>query len=236
MKKRYLFCTIAINKSYLDYALKFANELYIKSPSTKVLIVSDINDIVLPNVIYHKIPDNFKTKLLNNNIFNYNLKFYPILKSLDEDFDFIFFKDCDWEIHDGYDDIKFDELIDVFDNSGIDCFYERPYSIKAKHENDCIFKHKIQIFNLMNTNKYDNGVVPIEQFILFRKNDKLQKFCESWSEKEKLISENNIHPWAEGLEIGMSLIDANMTYKNHNFREISNCFKFVTHNIKHYRY
>jgi len=237
MLKKYIYCTIAINQSYIDYAIKFANQLYEKSPNTKVLIVSDIDNIDLPNVIYHKIPEHYKTKLLMGNIFNYNLKFYPILKSLEENYEYIIFKDCDWEIYDGYSDEKLDNLISVFEESGYDCFFERPYSISSKYtDKNCIFKHKIDIYNLMETDKYDKGVVPIEQFFLFKNSPKLKIFCDKWAEREKIISDSNIHPWAEGLEIGMSLIDADMTHNNSRFTEISNCFKFDSYGNKHTRY
>lgn len=236
MIKKFIYCTIAINQSYIDYAIKFANQLYEKSPNSKVLIVSDVDNIDLPNVIYHKIPENYKTKLLFSEIFNYNLKFYPILKSLEENYDYIIFKDCDWEIYDEYSDEKLDNLISVFEESGYDCFYERPYSISAKSTEDCLFKHKVSIFNLMDTNKYDKGVVPIEQFFLFKNSPKLKLFCEKWAEKEKIISDSDVHPWAEGLEIGMSLIDANMTHSHSRFTEISNCFMFDSYGNKYTRY
>ena len=114
-------------------------------------------------------------------------------------------------------------------NPDIDFYFERPHSIgtsKLNLDNNCFWKHKISPYRLLETTKYDNAHVCNEQFMIFKNNEKLERFVESWSEKNQFCIENNVWTFAEGVEIGMSYVDAGMAVRYTNFSTINDCFEF----------
>jgi hypothetical protein len=78
----------------------------------------------------------------------------------------------------------------------------------------------------LQTRKYDDAHVVNEQFMVFKNNDKFKIFCDRWKERNDFGIQNNIWAFAEGLEIGMSAIDANMTMNWQLMRSLKQCFRF----------
>lgn len=230
----YIYCTIAIGEKYLNSALKFVKDLNSISKTHKVLIVTDIDLDPIDNCVFHKISND--EVLFISNYFNYNLKHIPIKICSELDYQFVFYFDSDWEIDDLYEESKVLNFLKIFDGSDIDFFFERPHYIGAKHDlSTCFWRHKIEPYKLMETIKYDNGHVCNEQFLAFKNNDKLKIFCEKWKERNDFGVEKNIWAFAEGLEIGMSSIDAEMNFSWLGLQNLNSCFKFTSNSGIEYK-
>ena len=233
-KYEYVFCTVAIGEKYFQSAFKFAETLNTMSKNHKVLIVTDqkINK-KLKNCQIKKIPKELKL-FYPNGTFNYNLKYYPIKLASEGKSDIVMFFDADWIVGPGYSESKVDNFVNFFMSSNLDFIFERPHFIGAKTEWDnCFWRHKIEPYKLMETNKYDHGHVCNEQFLAFKNTSKLKVFSDAWDKRDKFSVENNIWPFAEGLEIGMSAIDAEMNFTWHGLENLNSCFMFYCASCEH---
>lgn len=231
---KYVYCTIAIGDFYLKNAINFAKKLNLLSKSHKVLIVTDVEVDSFENCIFIKIGESETFKI--KNYFNYNLKYIPIHESSKLDFEYVFFIDSDWEVYLGYSEDKIFKFLEYFEESKYDFLFERPHLIgHAKHDNSqCFWTHKIEPYNLMSTTKYDLGHVCNEQFLVFKNNQKLKVFCEKWKERNQFCVDNEVWAFAEGLEIGMSSIDAGMISSWEGLSILDSCFKFSSIEGKEY--
>lgn len=224
---KYAYTTLAAGKKYFDQAEKFAEKLYALDPRASFFIATDNNEYStqIPNTIINLLPPN--TTYFIHNYFNYNLKFYAIKFAKEFNVDYIIYVDADWIVSDHY---HRDKIQLFFDNQNktIDFFFERPHLIgQSKIDLDnCFWRHKIEPYNLMDTDKYDQASVCNEQFMIFKNNNKLDRFTESWQDKNEFCITNNVWTFAEGVEIGMSAVDADMNSEASFFREINNCFEF----------
>jgi hypothetical protein len=226
MQYNILFCTLAVGKEYNGYAQRLYHTLQ-KVLGCPLLIVTDnieyFKNTPKNNLILRELTKNYKTEInwANNYApFNYNLKFLPIKfarkdSKENKKFDFIFFVDCDWFLRQSHSKHKFNlELqglgeYDALAGRDLRLFHE-------KQNRQLIPIQKLELYNLYNTTKYDQAQIVNEQYLLFRNSDKLDVFIESWEKLEKICSDNNGIAYAEGLEIGMSAIDANIKFKISN--------------------
>jgi hypothetical protein len=222
----YIYCTIAIGKKYFDISIEFAKQLNKISKNHKVLIVTDQKSKNIKNCEIQKVPEHL-TLFYPNGCFNYNLKYYPIKLASESQNDVVIYFDADWMVGPDYKESKIESFIEFFTNSEFDFLFERPHGIVGKHDwNNCFWRHKIEPYKLMETDKYDSGHVCNEQFLVFKNNDKLKIFTDAWDNRDKFSVENNIWPFAEGLEIGMSSVDANMNFSWNGFHFLNSCFMF----------
>lgn len=230
---KYVFTTLAIGQKYFDSSIKFINDLNKISKSHKVLIVTDCDYTEIPNTTFIKF-DERNIKIIQNN-FNYNLKYIPIMESIKTDSEFVIFFDADWELNE-YSENKFISFLSEFSDSNYDFIYERPHNIGHSKRNlhQCFWKHKIEPYGLMNTNFYDEGQVVNEQFMIFKNNDKLKIFVDKWQERNTFGIEKDIWAFAEGLEIGMSAIDAKMNMDWKRMFELKGFFKFISNSGQTY--
>lgn len=231
----YVFCTIAIGEKYFNTAIEFAKKLNMVSKKHKVLIITNQKYKKIKNCEIITVPE-YLTVFYPNGCFNYNLKYYPIKIASEYNYDFIIYFDADWEIHPNFDEKKIDIFLEFFKNSVYDFVFERPHTIghSKRDLNNCFWRHKIEPYGLMETDKYDNGNVCNEQFLVFKNNEKLKIFVDSWDMRDKFSVSINLWPFAEGLEIGMSVIDANMISTFENLNLLSSCFKFKSVDGKEY--
>lgn len=234
---KYVYCTIAIGEEYLKSAIKFAEKLNEKSTTHKVLIVTDGNPKEIKNTSFVKFNNN-EVKFIKN-YFNYNLKYIPIMESLKFDFEFVLFFDADWDLFNGYNESKLLSFLESFKNSNLDFIYERPHSIgdTKRDPNKCFWKHKVEPYGLLKTNFYDKAQVVNEQFLVFKNNQKLKIFVNKWKERNDFGVKNNIWAFAEGVEIGMSAIDAKMNMDWKKMYELKDFFSFVANTgVTHIRF
>ena len=210
---KYLYCTIAVGESYFNSALNFAEKLNHVSNSHHMLIVTDLDGNSIPNTTFYKLP-NQETKFING-VFNYMLKHYPIKIANQMDYDYIIFVDADWRVRSEYDNKKIEDMLEYMNQNGYDLFFERPHNIgKGKHDGiECFWNHKIDFYKLKETNIYDKGHVCNEQFLVFKKNEKLKLFVDKFEELYKIGTKAKIWPFAEGLEMGMSMAYADMNFE-----------------------
>jgi hypothetical protein len=225
---KHLYCTVAVGDYYLNSAIKMAKKLNEKSDTHHFLITTNI-DIkeIIPNTTIKLIPDG--EKLFIGDCFNYMLKYYPLYLASEMDYDHIIFIDADWRIRDFYDQDKIKILLNHMDSQEYDIFFERPYNIgAAKIEGrECIFHHKIEFYDLLNTTQYDEGHMCNEQFILFKNNDKFKVFINKLKELYIISTAKNLWPFAEGLEMGMSMATAKMKVLWDGWhRNIENMYEF----------
>lgn len=238
---KYLFCSLCLGKSYADSCIDFSKKLYSFNKSAKHLLVSDQDKKTFnsKNIIFKKFNDELQVRnptQPEHFNFNYNLKYYPIKESINQDVDFIFFIDADWQIdnsENGFSIEKIEDLLQWFNKSEYDFLFERPHAIGGSVSKEglcnCFFKHKIEPFKLSEKCKYKNAHVCNEQFLLFKNNSKLKKFVQAWEDRYHFCVKNNVWQFAEGVEIGMSAADAKMksTY-GWPYDAIRNCFIFET--------
>lgn len=233
----YVFTTIAIGEKYFLSACNFARNLNKISKGHKIIIVTDCPFVEIENVDFINFDKKETTTI--KNYFNYNLKYIPVMECSKKDFDFIIFFDADWDIHDGYSENKFVDFLNSMKKSQFDFFYERPHSIgDSKWDtNNCFWRHKIEPYGLLKTNFYDNAQVVNEQFLIFKNNDKLKVFVQKWKERNDFGVKHNIWAFAEGVEIGMSAVDAKMVMDWKKTFELRNFFKFVANTgVTHIRF
>lgn len=230
---KYVFTTLAIGQKYYDSSINFSNKLMDLDPNTLKIIVSDIEAEYPSNTRIIKTEENIKSIVCNT--FNYNLKYLAIKEAINFDCEYIIFTDADWIISNGYDKNKIIKFLDENDKE-IDFFFERPHSIgdSKRDWNNCFWRHKIEPYKLMDTNQYDEAHVCNEQFAIFKNNNKLKSFVEAWSNRNQFCIDNNVWTFAEGVEMGMSAVDADMKSDWSCFRIIENCFEFYDVCGNHY--
>jgi hypothetical protein len=226
---KYVYCTVAVGDRYYKSAVKFAKDLNKKTKDHHVLIVTDQKLKKIKNTTFLKLPKE-ELKFYPNGCFNYNLKYFPIKCAIDLKPKFILFFDSDWIIDENYHQEKIDKFLNFFEISEYDFIFERPHGIgeSKKDWNNCFWRHKIEPYKLMETDFYDKGHVCNEQFLAFKNNKKLKIFVKAWKKRNNFSIENNIWPFAEGLEIGMSSIDAEMNFTIDGMYLLNSCFKFYS--------
>jgi hypothetical protein len=224
---RYIYCTIAIGEKYLSSAIKFSEELNKISDDHHYLIVTEDINHTIKNTTFVEMPTD--KKLFIQNYFNYNLKYLPIKYSSELDYDYVIFIDADWVIGEEYKPEKVHNVLNFMDTNNYDFCFERPHPIGdgKLHDNLIFWKHKRDFYDLLNTTEFDDGHVVNEQFLIFKNNDKLKKFTSFWASLCEKSSDNNLWPFAEGVEIGMSSSHSKMTYEYYGWQKIlNNCFIF----------
>ena len=222
---KYLFTTLAIGQKYYDTAMDFSNKLMDLDPDALRIVVSDIDTDHPANTIIIKIEENTQFTICNT--FNYNLKYLAIKEALNFDSECIIFTDADWIISKGYENNKIVKFLDDSDPQ-IDFFFERPHGIgdSKRNLNNCFWRHKIEPYGLMHTDKYDKAHVCNEQFMVFKNNSRLKDFVSFWSSRNQFCIDKNVWTFAEGVEIGMSAIDAGLSSQYTFFSQMNNCFEF----------
>jgi hypothetical protein len=230
---KYFFTTLAIGQKYYDSAINFSNKLMDLDPNILRVIVSDIEAEHPSNTKIIKVKNN--TQFTVRNTFNYNLKYLAIKEAINFASEYIIFTDADWIISNEYDKAK---IIKFLEDSSpeIDFFFERPHAIgdSKRDLNNCFWRHKIEPYGLADIHDYDKAHVCNEQFMIFKNNDKLKNFVNFWSSRNQFCIDKNVWTFAEGVEIGMSAIDADMKSDWSCFRTIENCFEFYDVCGNHY--
>lgn len=232
---KYTYCTISIGEKYLNNTINLITKLNEHSNEHHFVVITDKLGLEFKNTTFIKISDEYK--LFIGNTFNYNLKHLPIKISSELGFDYIIFIDADWSISEGYSHEKINNLLIFMETNKYDFCFERPHLIgDGKYEDNLIFwKHKRDFYDLLNTNKFDDGHVVNEQFLVFKNNEKLKTFSLFWSGLCEKSTNGNLWPFAEGVEIGMSASVAKMNYEYYNWQKIlSNCFNFTSVDGKFY--
>lgn len=226
---KYTICSLAVGEKYFSTIYKTFNDISARTNHGTFLIATDIK-LENPNDKIKLVDVSDKAlKTRDHRWFNYNLKYFPVQESSKLDTEFIMFIDADWGMLDSFNEEHLMRLFSYMQEHNIDFVYERPHPIgpqSKKMGRECFWWHKIEPYGLDKTDKYDNGQVCNEQCFVFRNNEKMKPFCDSWEALNDKCHSLNIWPFAEGVEIGMSTIEANMKCDWWPMRLMGPCFYF----------
>jgi hypothetical protein len=235
MNKKHLYCTIGVGENYFNSALNMASMLNGLSNNHHFLIVTDsktydtishIWTLPLSNTTIEILPDSMV--LFSEICFNYMLKYYPMYKASELNYEYVIYIDSDWRIRPTYDENNINKLFEFMETDGYDVIFERPYWVgSAKTEGrNCIFYHKIDFYKLLETDEYDEAHACNEQILIFKNNDKFKVFVNKFKELHDICTEAKLWPFAEGLEMGMSMVTAKMRYTWHGLGLLKNMYEF----------
>lgn len=228
------FTTLSIGESYTkDYTLKLINDVLNKTTHS-IYITTDCVNII--NQIYGNESRVILTEIKRENIqlrintdwgvgysndFNLRYVCFESVKDLEDHM--IIFTDCDNSL-DWWDENLIEDWLVSKINEGYDFFAPRngltlknfldDYKTKEKKEHG-IFWHKLYNYDLIDNPKpeWDYSPLPAEYLLIFYNNEKkLIKFYEQWKWfHDYLVNQNKSYgTWAEGFEIGVSSLVANM--------------------------
>lgn len=207
-------CTLAIevsdNNNWYIERVKILIESYLKYTNFDILILTNrINELSYLNDKRIKLIDydkNFDEKIISGQRFNMHIKRYPIKLGKELGYEIIYFHDCDCYIL-GWDQESFEAKC----NEDFDVAFVR-------HATPCLgglrteYKHFQDIIDTEFGDLYypylDNSPNPAETRVIFKNNEKLNKFLYFWN----LISEknNDYFTYHDGVYFGTSAVYAEM--------------------------
>lgn len=232
----YTFCSLAVGEDvYYNNIFNTFTEIS-KITSRSNFLISTDNKKKEGDKITTVGIEQYPVNLKDRELFNYNLKFHPIKESIKFKSDLIIFIDADWKVYKNFNEYKFDDLLEQMNIRDIDFAFERPHQIGGSKRDlqNCFWKHKIEVYQLDKTTKYDEAHVCNEQILIFRNNEKLKLFIENWEKLYWRSYEENIWAFAEGVEIGMSTIESGMRFDWHIIKTLNECFHFESKCGIHY--
>lgn len=231
-------CTVAVGDQYYNNFKTFIQDLNHLNLDVNFVVVTDKQKMDFENVKTFSLSES-DVPFVNvgkKKEFNFNLKYLPIKYASEQDSEFVFFVDSDWKVHKEINREKIINFLTFFGDSKYDFLFERSLPIReAKKKLNSFWSHKIDLYQLNQTEEYDNGHIANEQFLCFKNNEKLKNFVKVWEEKNKICLANNVRPWCEGVEIGMSSAKSKMEMSPYNFKQMRNCFLFHSKSGKTYQ-
>ncbi len=219
MQYNILFCTLAVGNEYNGYAQNLFKTIQ-KKTNSRLLVVTDnpsyFENMMDERLIIKKLDESFTlTSNLVDSIrnFNYNLKYVPISFANMETCDYIAYIDCDWLLKFNASLNKFESCITEMLHLDCDGIAGRGrLLIHEKTGRTFLPMEKIVFYGLDKTEKYDQCQLVNEQYLIFKKTDKLNRFIAFWAALEKKCTEEKGMAYAEGLEIGMAALDAGIKF------------------------
>lgn len=212
MSTKYTICSLAIGEKYFDNIIKTFNTISTRTSTPSFVIVTDVKYQENNNRIKIIDVQGIPIMTADEKFFNFNLKYLPVKVASESDTEFVVYIDADWGMLDAYDETRMLALFSHMAENGIDFVFERPHKIGPgkSQGRECFWWHKIIPYELDKTTKYDDADVCNEQCLVFKNNTKLKTFVNSWEGLCKKCHEMSIWPFAEGVEIGMSTVEAGM--------------------------
>lgn len=210
---KYIFTTLAIGESYLDSAVSLHKSILNKTTSD-FNITTDQEYNNFDRLNFNKLNlENYHDKRTGFS-FYYNLKVLSLKYCLDKNYDYIVYTDADWRSRDEFSEQKFLDLFQHMEKNNIDFCFERPAPIGPNKRNldNCFFQEKLRDYNVFEHDKWDDAHVVNEQFLVFRNSWKFRFFVRKWEEFLWYSIKNNIWNYAEGFEIGVSALEAQMKW------------------------
>lgn len=225
---KYTFCSLSLGEEYIKDSINFVESLNKISYDHHMIIVKDLDINPIPNTTIYDLPSHHKK--ITHGLFNYNLKFLPIKYACESGYDYVIFIDADWKLEEGYKTECIYRVFEEMEKRDIDMFFERPHIVgKSKFERDSFIRHKVPVYNLLDTTEFDEAHVPNEQFLVFRNNYKLKSFVSYWEELNQKCLDVDCWAFAEGLEIGMSAVKAGMNISYTGWQHLlPNHFSFMS--------
>lgn len=89
------------------------------------------------------------------------------------------------------------------------CIATRPARIgDLKKDDNQLGRRKRELYDLKSTTKYDDGHCINEQVLIFKYTDRIHVFLNKWDKLAMICDNSDINAHVEGIEIGMSLVEA----------------------------
>lgn len=238
---KYAISTLAINEPYESNAINFFKTLRENTTEGNFFITTANNEMGdLGEKIYvNPLNYPFITSYGNGYNFLFNLKCLSLKHIVEYEkmfpevhHDFIIYVDSDWGMHKDFKEEKLFKLFQEMEQLNIDCVFERPAPIGPNKKNikESFFANKIYAYDIFEYDRWDEGHCVNEQFLVFRNNSKFKFFVQRWEQFLWYTVVNNISNYAEGFEIGVSILEAGMNCEYTGiFRHcLPGCFYFHT--------
>lgn len=210
---RYLITTLAVGDEYIDTAL-YAFKKYMENTIyADFAISSDHEFITSDNITYNHIstPFGYSTTKPFPCQFFFNLKVLALKCAVDKDYDYIIYHDADWYPTDKFNEQGLFNLFEFMELNNYDMLCERPNTIgAAKHSSECFYSEKIKDYRVLEHTKWDEANCFNEQFLVFKNSWKFRFFVMRWEQFLWYTIHNDIINYAEGFEIGVSALEAEM--------------------------
>lgn len=153
-------------------------------------------------------------------------------KTFSHVYDYVIYIDGDWCIHKDFSEEKIISMLNYMDRENVDFLFERPNLIgESKLDPEqCFYKEKLYDYDVFSHSKWDLAHVPNEQFLVFKNNSKFKFFVQRWEMFLWYTIANDIRNYAEGFEIGISALEADMKYQYTGVfsHYIPSCFYFYS--------
>lgn len=223
---KYVFTTLAVGDDYVSNAVRFYRDLINSGVSCDLRITThsheEVDGIFINNLNLSKYHDDGY-----GFTFYLNLKVLALKDCLDKGYDYVVYSDSDWNVGSLFSEEKMMRMFSHMEEKGFDFLFERPAPIKGKNYPDCFFMQKISDYNVMEHSLWDEAHVVNEQFLVFKNNWKFRYFVMRWEQFLWYTIHNNIRNYPDGFEIGVSALEAGMSYSYDSFgRFLSDCFWF----------
>lgn len=238
---KYCFTTLAVNEPYETKTKQFYDDLRKNTRQCNFFITTMNNNLLNQgDRIYTKIINPYSIDDSRGGFsFHLNLKCLSLKHVIDwekenpnDKHDYIIFTDGDWGMYTGFNEDKILNMLNHMDRENIDCLFERPAPIGAhkQNPNESFFKDKLYDYDVFNHNKWDQAHCVNEQILVFKNNWKFKFFVQRWEQFLWYSIANDIRNYPDGFEIGVSILEAEMTYEYEGlFRNyLNNCFYFYT--------
>lgn len=234
---RYCFTTLAVNEPYESNVVNLFKSLRDKTTQCDFFVTTTNPD-------YPEIGDRVHVNIINPpSLYSYSTLFYYNLKCLAlkhiinyeteisklGEYDYIIYIDSDWMVGNNFSEEKLTGMLDFLKENEYDFGFERPATIGGGKEDieTCFFKHKLHDYNVLEHNKWDDAEVVNEQFMVFKNSYKFRFLVQRWEMFLWYSVANKINNFSEGFEIGISALEANMSYVHSFFHTfLPDCFAF----------
>ena len=247
---RYCFTTLAVGEPYEQYATDLFLEMNQKTTEGAYYIVGN-DEFSIPDPPPGLFVKNASMPQWNMGTggfdFYFNAKVLGLKFVLDQErltgekHDYVFYVDGDWQLHTGFEEEKILSMLDFMDTHNFDFLFERPAQIKDSKEDpkNSFFCDKLYDYHVFDHSRWDEAHCVNEQFLVFKNGPKFKYFVQRWEQFLWYSIANKIRNYAEGFEIGVSALEANMNWEfrgvfGHFLRD---CFKFYAATGQlHFRY
>jgi hypothetical protein len=243
---KYCFTTLAVGEPYESRTMEFYKNMRELTTNCDFFITTCNTD-------FPEMGDRIYTNFINPPSLHYTqggFSFHVNLKCLSlkhvithekqmlkenpdfQKYDYIIFTDGDWLIANDFSEEKIISMLNHIEESGGDFAFERPSPIgegRINPKNGCFFAEKFDFYDCWEYEKWDDGQVVNEQFLVFKNGPKYRFFTQRWEQFLWYCIMNDIRSYPDGFEIGISALEADMVHMHSFFHNhIPNCFGFYT--------
>lgn len=234
---KYCFTTLAIGESFEKNAIKLFEDLSTRTDNCAFHITTMNNTYQDTDRLFFNVLEPFEVTNRKQRLFLYNLKVLALKdivdrnKTMDQPYEYIIFIDGDWNMDEKFNEEKILNVLNYMESQEIDLMHER-YTVLGElvKSDTCFFPKKIEPFHLLEHNKWDDALVPNEQFFILRNSWKYIFFTFRWEQLLWYTVHNDVDNFAEGVEMGISALEAEMKCELMRYDYLDRTFYFFNSN------